>query len=637
MESKYPSKKPKRDLPKSQQKLPVSNVSVNDQKKWIWIALAIVSLTTFVIYYNALSYGFLITWDDAAYITTNSAIRDLHRANIQSFFTEYFVWNYQPITILTYALEYKAAGNSPFLYHFNNIILHVLNTLLVFLLIKNLSPKNYIVALITAAFFAVHPMHVESVAWVSERKDVLYSFFFLISLILYTYYLKTEKLKFLLFSCILFIFSCMSKSAAVILPLVMILFDYYLNRKISWRILVEKIPFFIISLVFGIVAVKSQKTALSVLQAYSVFDHITVVSNSFITYIFKAFLPVNLSAIYQYPIKSGGLLPMIYYMSFVFNGLLLYFVWYSRRWGKVVIFGFLFFILTIILVMQIIAVGDAAMADRYTYIPFIGIFFIIGKLCAYLSSGANVRYTYYLLVPLILGFVVFSSLSYERVKKWENDNTLFSDAINKNPFSTTAYINRGSYYLDLAQNKYNDNSQKKEVCLINAVKDFDKLVELDKNNSYVYKNRGIANFYLHDYYKAINDFDLEIVRNSKAKGAYFYRALAKNAIKDYTGAVRDFNKTLELDPGVADVYFNRGNAKKELRDFTGALNDWSKAIELNPKMIKAYNNRSFLLCTMQDYEGTLADYDKMIELNPQDTIVIKNRKIIQALLESKKN
>ncbi len=158
--------------------------SENNQNKWIWFALAIVFLTTFAIYFKAIGFDLLYLWDDNIYLTQNSHIKDFDWVNLKLFFTEFYAGNYQPITILMYAIEYKLAGNSPALYHFNNILLHILNTYLVFILIRKISPKNVIVALFTAAFFAVHPMHVESVAWVAERKDVLYSFFFLLSLIL---------------------------------------------------------------------------------------------------------------------------------------------------------------------------------------------------------------------------------------------------------------------------------------------------------------------------------------------------------------------------------------------------------------------------------------------------------------------
>ena len=610
----------------SRQKKPTINVSKNNQNKWVWYALAVVLITTFSIYFKAIKFDFL-QWDDDLYITLNKDIKELNWANIKLFFTEFYAGNYQPITLLMYAIEYKIGAGHATIFHFNNILLHIINTLLVFALIKKISPQNCVVALITAAFFAIHPMHVESVAWVSELKDVLYSFFFLLSLIVYTNYIKSDNLKQLVLVGVLFVLSCLSKSAAVILPLVLLLFDYYLGRKYSSKMFVEKLPFFASSLIFGIVAMNSQKAAMPVKRIVHITDQIFIVSNSFITYIVKAFAPLNLSALYPYPVELGGTLPVIYYLSIVFVGFAFLFVWYSRKWGKDVIFGFSFFVITIILVLQIVSVGNATMADRYTYIPYIGVFFIVGKLYEYLSATANKNY---FLIVLSSGFIIFSSVSNARIEKWENDGTLFSDVIEKYPLNPLAYNNRGCYNLKIAH-KDSLNSAKK-MYFKKSFDDFNKVIELDENYSNIYHSRGLASYFLKDYVNAIKDFDKEIQKDPKNKELYFDRGNAKKENLDYTGAIADFDKTIELSPKSEDAYFNRGNVKKDINDFSGALKDYDKAIELNPAFIKAYNNRSMLRCILKDYEGTIADYDKMIELNPKDTITTKNRNIIKSLL-----
>ncbi|HNW89788.1 MAG TPA: tetratricopeptide repeat protein [Bacteroidales bacterium] len=609
----------------------------NTSNKWAWYALGAVLLATLAIYFKAIRFEFLI-WDDNMYINLNERIKELSWENVKMMFSEFYFGNYHPITTLTYAIEHKIVGDGPGLYHFTNILMHAMNALLVFVLIKKLSPKNVNVALITAAFFAVHPMHIESVAWVSERKDVLYTFFLLLSLIAYTDYLKSKKIKHLIFAGILFLLSCFSKSAAVILPLVLILFDYYLNRKINWKTLAEKIPFFVISLIFGYLAMNSQKAAMPLTdaQVIPVFDRIFIVSNSVVMYLLKAFVPINLSALYPYPVQLGGTLPVIYYISVLFVGLLLFFVWYSRRWGKDVIFGFLFFVVTIILVLQIITVGNATMADRYTYVPYIGVFFIIGKLFENLSTKANGAYKKPLQIVLVLGCIIFSVVSFFRIDVWENDETLFSDVMEKHPENPLAYNNRGCYYLKIAQSD-SLSSAKKEMFFKKSYDDFNNLIKVNKDYAAAYHNRGLASYFLKDYAGAIRDFDVEIQKDPEKEELYFDRGNAKKDNLDYAGAIKDFDKVIELDPKAENAYFNRGNVKKELNDFAGAISDYDKAIEIDPKLIKAYNNRSMLKCILKDYEGTIADYDKMIELNPNDTVTIKNREVIRALIENPAN
>ena len=600
--------------------------------KTAWFALGVIMLVTLVIYFKAVWFDFLI-WDDNMYINLNERIKVLNWDSISKIFSEFYFGNYHPLTTLGYAIDYKIAGDAPGLYHFVNIVMHLLNILLVFILIKRIAPKNDYVALITAAFFAVHPLHVESVAWVSERKDVLYTFFFLLSLIFYTDYLKTGQLKNLLLAGLLFLLSCFSKSAAVILPLVMLLFDYYLNRKFTWKTIAEKIPFFAISLVFGLLAMNSQKAAMPVTEEQIIpfLDRIFIVSNSFILYIIKAFVPYHLSALYPYPADLGSGLSITYYISAIGLALLLFFVWYSRRWGKDVIFGFLFFVITIILVLQIITVGNATMADRYTYVPYIGIFFIVGKLFESLSAKTNKSNKNMLLSTLVLGGVIFAAITFFRIDKWKNDETLFSDVMEKYPENPLAYNNRGCYYLKIAQSDSLNDGQK-VAYFKKSFQDFNNLIKASNNYASAYHNRGLANYFLKDYDAAIKDFDVEIKKNPDKKELYFDRGNAKKDFLDYAGAIKDFDKVIELDPKAENAYFNRGNVKKENNDFAGAISDYDRAIELDPKLIKAYNNRSMLKCILKDYEGTIADYDKMIELNPNDTVTIKNREVIRALI-----
>ncbi len=635
--------------------------------KWAWFILSAILFTTILIYLKVLKFDLLFTWDDCAYITENNDIKDLKWGNIQSFFTKFYVWNYHPLTMITYALEYKIMGNSASFFHFNNLLIHIANTILVFIFIRKISAQDNTIALITAAFFAVHPMHVESVAWISERKDVLYSFFFLLSLIAYINYIRNQKLKFLIFSGIFFMFSCLSKSASVITPLVMMLIDYYLNRKWDWKIVFEKIPFLIISLIFGIVAIYSQKTALRPETAISFTNHLFVVIDSFVTYILKAFVPIHQSAIYPYPNLNLSL-PFSYYLSGIFLGLIISAVWYSRRWGKDIIFGFGFFILTIVLVLQIVSVGNATMADRYTYIPYIGLFFIGGKLYSYISTKTNLVYKNLSLLVFIIGFISFISISSGRISVWKSDLTLFGNVLDQYPDCSIAYFNRAAYYLDSPVTA--TDSVKRTLNINNAIKDYTRVIDLNKHYRRIYSGRakaeylakdylaavkdynsalsedpgnvkcyfprGVSNYMIKDYVAAINDFSKTLQADSTNKEVYLNRALAYYMSKDYTAAVHDLSQYISLNPNAADGYFNRANAEMQLQNYDSSLKDYDKAIILDPSYLEAYQNRSILKFKLQDYTGTILDYDQIIELNPGDSLTVKNRLIIKSFLANLK-
>jgi len=677
-------------------------VDKNIINRWVWGSLAVVFITTLIIYFRAITFDLLYSWDDKYYITTNDHIRNLQWANIKLFFTNFYIGNYQPLTMLFYAFDYKIGSAQASIFHFNNILLHLLNTYLVFVLIRRISPKNAVVALITAAFFAVHPMHVESVAWVAERKDVLYSFFFLLSLIMYTNYLKSSKKKFLIYTAVFFMLSCLSKSAAVVLPLVMLLFDYYANRNYNWKTIAEKIPFFMISLIIGIVAIYSQKTTGAIQdQAPNMtkIEQISIVSYSFVSYLFKAIIPIHLSAIYNYPIELGSTLPLKYYLSILLVALLLFFVWYSRKWGKEIVFGFLFFLITIILVLQFIPIGAATMADRYTYMPYIGIFFIAGKLFERFSNKVNSKknYSKYILIVFALGFITFSTITYGRVKVWKDEGSLFSDAIEKDSNSAIAYLIRGNYYYSyFANEKYVNDNKNRELYINSAINDYGNSIKYEinvKSRWRAYYNMGVAKSTLGNYVGAIKDLnkalEYEVDLENKVNINYSL-AVAKSSLGDFVGAIHDYDKTIAIDSSYGKSYINRGtcnmtyyvktlyvndntaketyiktaildfetalkcklitedkakaycnlgDAKVRLGNFSDAINDFDKGIQIDPNTAgaNAYSTRAFAKLQLKNYPGAFEDYNMAIKLNPQDANSIKNRDIVKSIIEKKGN
>ncbi|HOY30621.1 MAG TPA: tetratricopeptide repeat protein [Bacteroidales bacterium] len=601
--------------------------------KWVWTALLLVLLTTFAVYFNAIKFDFLRNWDDNQYIYENAHIMGLQWENIKLFFTSFYVGNYQPVTMLFFAIEYKIGAGHASVFHLTNILLHLFNTLFVFIFIRKIVPKGNAVALITAAFFAVHPMHVESVAWISERKDVLYSFFFMISLILYAEYIKRPRVLLLVSAAILHILSCMSKSAAVILPLVMLLIDYYTGRKFRWAIIIEKIPFFVISLVFGYVATLSQKGAMEyILPDISLINRISLVSYSVFSYIYKAFIPVHLSAIHPYPHETGGMLPLIFYFSVLFTGIILFAVWFSRRWGKDGIFGFLFFLITIILVLQFLPFGAAIMADRYTYIPYIGLFFITGKIYEYVVRHLDKNHKKFNKVPfglMILCFIIFSAISFARVQKWKNDEILFTDAMKKYPDCCVPYFNRGHYYSNYyAKTMFANDSRNRENYFNKAISDYENALKFGLNKAdtaIAYLSMGNVRSDLGDYYGAIYDYDKVIKTDSKYLNAYINRGNARSKLMDFKGALEDFNKTLEIDSNNLIALINRGITKNNLNDYTGALSDFDKAASIDKNNYNVYNNRGFSRFMMKDYANAILDYDRAINIDKNNPSAYINR------------
>ena len=227
----------------------------------IFLASALILVITFMAFAPCLQNSFVDSWDDNTYVRKNVLIRDLSWRNVTTVFSTFILATYLPVTMLTYMVDYQLVGLKPFGYHLTNLILHLLNCLLVFWLIGLLS-RNILVSFITAILFGVHPIHVESVAWISERKDVLYAAFFLLSMICYCYYsrtLKTGKAYWL--AVLFFVLSLLSKAMAVTLPFLLLLMDYFRGRKFDRRMILDKIPFLVLALGFGLLGAHGQAVA----------------------------------------------------------------------------------------------------------------------------------------------------------------------------------------------------------------------------------------------------------------------------------------------------------------------------------------------------------------------------------------
>ncbi|MCX6268418.1 MAG: hypothetical protein NTW16_13835 [Bacteroidetes bacterium] len=352
-----------------------------------WILIAVILTVTLMAFYPSLQNGLLKTWDDQAYVTRNELVKSISPGNIVKIFKEDkgLYANYHPLTTLSLAINYHISKEDPFGYHFTNLLLHLLNTLLVFIFIYLLTKKNLLIAGVSSLLFGLSPVHVESVAWISERKDVLYAFFFLASLISYQHFFKKQDWKFYILSILLFLCSLLSKAMAASLPLVLILIDYLEKRRWSWKFLTDKIPFFLLAILLGIYAITIQAEGNAMgAVTFPLGMRIFHACYGFSAYILKILIPTGLSAFYPYPyplINSAWVTndtPAIFYLTFILTVAIFCFSIYciisNRKNLEIPGFGLLFYAVTIALVLQFLPVGRAIMADRYAYIPSIGIF-----------------------------------------------------------------------------------------------------------------------------------------------------------------------------------------------------------------------------------------------------------------------
>jgi protein O-mannosyl-transferase len=581
-------------------------------KFYIGVLVASILLITGIVYSNSFNNGF-VKWDDDKYVYSNKDIRQLDSQSIHKFFTTYYLSMYQPITMISYALDYKMGGLNARTYHRTNFIIHMLNVLLVFYAIFLLT-KQASIAAISALCFGIHPLHVESVAWISERKDLLYSFFYLGSLIAYIAYRKrNNNYKFYFPAILLFLLSLFSKSAAITLPVILILTDYYLGHKLTLKNNHNKIPFFILSVIFGVLSLVSQRIvggSSDYVIGYTLLDRLFMGAYAFAFYLIKSILPFGLSAIHPLPLKPAGFLPIAYYVSII---AFILFSWilikvfnskFNEALRKDILYGALFFLFTIVLII-FIPVGQAVVAERYTYIPYIGLFMILGRVYLYLeqrknSFSPNLRYGYTAVIGIVL--IIFAHGAYARTVVWKDTLTLFSDVIDRYPETGIAYNNRG-------------NVRRDQKDFHGATGDYSKAIELKYDDAY--NNRGILRNRMHDYKNAIEDFNRALHGKSDRDIAYYNRGIAKLNLGDPGGAVEDFGKAIEINPGYSDAYNNRGFVRYEkLSDFVGAISDFDAAIHLSPAEPDLYYNRGNAKTLAGNYESAIIDYDMALQIKP---------------------
>lgn len=593
----------KKQIPKTSQKK-------NTKKRFnfkILLWLVPILVLSYVAFLPSLENG-LTNWDDDVYITDNLIIRDLNSRNLKILMQENFVSNYHPITMLSYAFDFQRTGLDPRGYHQTNMIIHVLNTALVFWFIYILFgfyEEKYKVkrswklefAIITSALFGIHPLHVESVTWVSERKDVLYTFFFLFSLIAYTGYLRRKNIGLYIISILLFAHSLLSKGMAASLAVTLFAIDYFANRKLlSTRVLIEKIPFFVLAIIFGIIAVKAQRTsgALADKITYPFYEQITFATYGFVQYIVKLIAPLKLSAFYAYPPKPDGTIPY-YYWFFPMGAIaaILAFIRAVKKSKKIIAFSILFFVINIFLVLQLIPVGNAIMADRYSYLPSIGFFILVAY--GFKKLVENYKSLY---IPLFVVFGLYvgglSYLTFERTKIWEKSLTLWNDVLEQYHNVPAAWNNRGNALKDEAGKE--PDLEKSRKLFERAINDYNNAIKLKPDHEKAFNNRGIAKK------------NIGVILQKQGK--------QKEADKYYKRALKDYNKALSLNPNYDDAYSNRGNVKRLLRDMEGALKDYDKSIELKPYFAKAYSNRAATKIDLKRYDDAIKDLNKAISIDP---------------------
>jgi tetratricopeptide (TPR) repeat protein len=485
-------------------------------------------------------------------------------------------------------------------------------------------------------------MHVESVAWISERKDVLYTLFFLLSLLSYLRFQRKENYVWLIICFGLFILSCLSKAMAVPLPFVFILLDYLKARKINWKSLLEKVPFIAVAIWFGLNALEIQsKGAITDFDFFTGWQRIMFASYGFLSYWMKFFVPVGLSAFYPYPnLDRLDELPLYFTLApfalLLFMGGILFFSWKKNlETFKISLFGIGFFSLMVALVLQFISVGAAITADRYSYIPYIGISMMVLILIEKWRIFLNFKR--WIIGGMMLFSIVLMFTSFERTKVWTNSGTLWSDVIEKYPFvlkenggkvevletgAEVAYKNRGNFYRE------NGDST-------SAMKDYLVLVKARVKDPLIYSNVGNMYALMNQYDSSLQMYTMALERNPNTFDVHLNRGITYIKMLDYPNAFKDFNQALKLRPNDVGTLVNLCAAYLNNKNYQECINTSITLMKVAPQRWEGHFYQGTAFVNQGKFQQGAASLEKAIALNQNDPYSWFNAGIAQQQIGNK--
>jgi tetratricopeptide (TPR) repeat protein len=547
----------------------------------IWISLFLV-ISTLAVYWQVSGYEF-VRYDDHRYVYENRNVKQgLTLKNMIWAFTSLDVSNWHPITWLSYISDYHFYGLNAGSYHLTSVLIHILNSLLIFIIFRKLIDSLWQSAFISA-LFALHPLHVESVAWISERKDVLSMFFWMLTIWAYLRYVREPKLGSYLLVISGFVCGLMSKAMVVTLPCVLLLLDYHpLQRKYDFKLFIEKIPLFILSLIDGIITIIAQKEGGAVGDplVYPFGYRIANAALSYVLYLWKTVFPFDLAIFYPHPEsiplwQSAGALLFLASVTIVAVRL-------AKSYPFLIV-GWLWYLGTLIPVIGILQVGDQAMADRYTYIPHIGVFIMLSCGLPYLIKQKIV------LNLAAYGFLIFCMvLTYFQIGHWKNTVTLFEHAANVTENNFIAHSNLGNFYAI---------ERKADKALPHLLKALE-----------------------------IKPYDLETINQL---GNLF--ANAGNLKK----AAYYFAQAVRLAPNDAGILYKFGTMLMDMGIIDKAIRQFSDAVRLKPNYAEAHNDLGVAMMKKDDIDSAIRHFSIALRLKPDDADIRNNFERASAMKNQK--
>jgi tetratricopeptide (TPR) repeat protein len=570
----------------------VGQVNKKEHTRLIYTALAFV---TVIVFGQVCRNGF-VRYDDPYYVTNNPHVKyGISLESVKWAFTTTVGANWHPLTWLSHILDCQLFGVNPFWHHLINLLFHTANTLLLFWILKKMTGKIWPSAFVAAAF-ALHPLRVESVAWAAERKDVLSGLFWMLTIVSYIRYTEHKSISRYLLLFVVFGLGLMTKPMLVTLPFVLLLLDYWPLERFQqagqlghqkwfdWRLIIEKVPMFVLSAALSIVTYFIQQSAGAMELGRGQPLHIRI-SNalvSYIAYLGKLIYPSRLAVLYPYPVNELPLwqpILSLLILVFITAGV----IYTARRYLAV---GWFWYLGTLVPVIGLVQIGNQKMADRYTYLPSIGIFIII----AFGAEELTVRWRHRnIILGLCAGIAlsILSILTLLQVKYWRNSLTLYEHAIS---VTKNNYIMQCNYGILLSE-KGRDEEALEHL-----------RIALQINPRYYYVHYGIGTVLLKKgkFAESIEQFDKAIELQPDYHKAYYEKGRAFYLQGYRQLAVEQCLKALQIKPDYTLARITLAHTLAEMGMLQPAVENYYIVLKLEPDQIFVLENLAWLLATTED-------------------------------------
>ena len=599
---------------------------MSNRSRDVLVAILLVMIVTIIAFGRIACNGF-VDYDEIAYIIDNVHIQSGIRAeSIKWAFTTTYFGYWHPLTWISHMVDWRLFGDNASGHHLISLFLH-LGSVIFLLLFLIKSTNNVWVSAFATAFFAVHPLRVESVAWAAERKDVLSMFFGMGSLYVYSFYCKYPGMSRYCLCLVLFALGLMSKPLLVTLPFAFMLLDYWplrrwqnvrdmqsiqMHARSVWGLVLDKIPFLGLSFIFSSIIFLTQKEA----GAMSTSDQLPLAERlinaivSYSAYLGKTLWPSNLAVFYPYEF-SIAVWKIILSIALI-TLITLIVIGFCKKMPFLFV-GWFWYLGTLIPLIGLVQVGEQSMADRHTYLPSIGIAIVLSWMLFYCVQAVKVPYRYSISMGIAV-VAIFAALTWIQCGYWKNSATLFGHALRVTKENYLAHNNL-AFYLN------------KKGALKEAVFHASEAIRIKPKYALAYKNRAYAYTKMGEYKNAIKDLNISISLQPDDAEKFNLRGICYSETGKLDLAINDYGRAIQMKQDFAEAYYNRGNvyAKTGVNQCQLAIQDFTEAIRLQHDYVEAWNNRGICYEHLGQFKKAIADYSESIRLQPKNMDALHNR------------